>query len=119
MKNHPCLSCGACCAYFRISFHWTETSSESYAVPIEKTIGISPYVNAMIGTREKDPRCIALQGVIGTDVSCDIYLNRPGCCRQFKASYEDGFVNQRCEQARINQGLSILSRNDWPELESL
>ncbi|HOC10952.1 MAG TPA: YkgJ family cysteine cluster protein, partial [Thermomonas sp.] len=21
---HPCLSCGACCAYFRVSFHWSE-----------------------------------------------------------------------------------------------
>ncbi|RBC12798.1 YkgJ family cysteine cluster protein, partial [Xanthomonas oryzae pv. oryzae] len=19
---HPCLTCGACCAYFRVSFHW-------------------------------------------------------------------------------------------------
>ncbi|RBD09468.1 YkgJ family cysteine cluster protein, partial [Xanthomonas oryzae pv. oryzae] len=21
---HPCLTCGACCAYFRVSFHWSE-----------------------------------------------------------------------------------------------
>ena len=113
MKKHPCQSCGACCAFFRISFHWTETLAESYAVPIDMTIGISPYVNAMIGTREEIPKCTALKGVVGKDVSCSIYLNRPGCCREFKPSYEKGSVNERCEQARLNKGLVVLSPGDW------
>ena len=25
--SNPCLSCGACCAFFRASFHWLETTS--------------------------------------------------------------------------------------------
>lgn len=25
--NHPCLRCGACCASFRVAFHWSETDA--------------------------------------------------------------------------------------------
>ena len=24
MAAHPCLRCGACCAAFRVAFHWSE-----------------------------------------------------------------------------------------------
>ncbi|MBR7358785.1 YkgJ family cysteine cluster protein, partial [Klebsiella pneumoniae] len=23
---NPCMTCGACCAYFRVSFYWAEAS---------------------------------------------------------------------------------------------
>ena len=25
---HPCLTCGACCAHFRVSFHWSEADPD-------------------------------------------------------------------------------------------
>ncbi|HWU69743.1 MAG TPA: YkgJ family cysteine cluster protein, partial [Pseudoxanthomonas sp.] len=35
---HPCLSCGACCAIFRVSLHWSEADPEQGGrVPIELT----------------------------------------------------------------------------------
>src|SRR5690606_40667371 len=34
--RHPCLACGACCAHFRISFHWSEAEPGlGGTVPIE------------------------------------------------------------------------------------
>jgi hypothetical protein len=24
MSDNPCVSCGACCAHFRVSFYWAE-----------------------------------------------------------------------------------------------
>ena len=36
--SHPCLTCGACCAFFRVSFHWSEADPEmGGVVPIELT----------------------------------------------------------------------------------
>lgn len=113
MKNHPCLSCGACCAFYRVSFHWTETLADSHGVPIELTQEISPHKNSMNGTNQKKPSCVALSGVIGTATSCDIYENRPGACRSFKASYEDGTQNKGCEEARFSKGLEHLTLADW------
>ena len=35
---HPCLTCGACCAHFRVSFHWSEADPEQGgAVPAALT----------------------------------------------------------------------------------
>ncbi len=113
MKNHPCQSCGACCAYYRVSFHWTETSSESFGVPIELTSTISQYANAMNGTNQKTPSCVALLGVVGKSTSCGIYYNRPGACRNFAPSYENGLENTDCETARHSKGLTSLTLADW------
>ncbi|MGZ3727172.1 MAG: YkgJ family cysteine cluster protein [Pseudobdellovibrio sp.] len=110
---HPCLSCGACCAFFRVSFHWTETAAESHGVPIALTNQISPYMNAMNGTNQAEPSCVALKGVIGEATSCSIYERRPDCCRSFKASFEDGTRNTRCEEARLSKGLKGLELSDW------
>lgn len=110
---HPCLSCGACCAFFRVSFHWTETAAESHGVPIALTKQINPYMNAMNGTDQAKPSCVALKGVIGKSTSCSIYENRPDCCRTFKASFEDGSRNEDCEKARLGKGLKVLQTSDW------
>ncbi len=114
MQNHPCLSCGACCAFFRVSFHWSETLSDSHGVPENLTLPLNPYVNAMMGTETTKPVCIALKGVVGQSAHCEIYLNRPQCCRSFSASFEDGTKNDRCDEARVGKGLLKLGPNDWP-----
>lgn len=113
MINHPCLSCGACCAFFRVSFHWSETLIESFGVPFGASRSVSPHMNSMNGTDQEQPRCEALTGVIAKNVSCQIYENRPSTCRTFSPSFEDGLRNEGCETARIKHGLDILSRSDW------
>lgn len=110
---HPCLSCGACCSFFRVSFHWTETYPESHGVPLEMTNQISPTVNAMNGTGGAAPRCVALSGVIGQSARCGIYQNRPGICRAFSASFEDGTRNIDCDRARLSKGLLVLTTESW------
>ena len=113
MSDHPCLSCGACCNFFRVSFHWSETLFESYRVPTEMTDELTLYRNVMTGTDQVNPRCVAFTGVVGKLVGCAIYKNRPGCCRDFKASFEDGIKSLTCDQARAAKGLSLLQIEDW------
>jgi uncharacterized protein len=117
MKTHPCLRCGACCAYFRVSFHWTETSNESHGVPVQLTNWLTPHQNSMNGTTQANPKCVALLGVVGQATSCKIYDNRPSPCRSFKPSYEDGVRNVNCEKARTSKGLISLTSADWPVSE--
>ena len=106
--NHPCLSCGACCAHFRVSFYWAEP------VPEELTEKITPHLSCMKGTNTTgSPRCVALDGQIGERVNCSIYEIRSGACRRFEASYENGQENQRCAAARLKHGLRPLLPSDW------
>lgn len=58
-------------------------------------------------------RCVALHGHVGRHVSCRIYQNRPSPCRNFKASYEDGTQNPRCDESRVARGLEPLTLKDW------
>lgn len=58
-------------------------------------------------------RCQALHGHIGKFVGCGIYENRPSPCRNFKASFEDGIQNPRCDQCREARGLRPLTLDDW------
>ena len=105
----PCLRCGACCAHFRVSFYWAE--AESFlggTVPAELTIPINPHRVAMRGTQHSPPRCTALSGELGTQVSCSIYAQRPTPCREFAQSWADGQHNERCDRARAAFGLPPL-----------
>ncbi len=112
---HPCLSCGACCATYRVSFHYDEMRAESHGVPEALSRQISPYQNAMIGTDQAKPMCVALKGEIGKSIHCTIYENRPNCCRIFKASYEDGHHHVSCDEARSGKSLAHLTPADWRE----
>ncbi len=75
-ENNPCLTCGACCAYFRVSFFWGECTSAGGVVPDELVVQINPTRVAMIGTDAKPCRCIGLEGEIGKSVSCSLYAQR-------------------------------------------
>ncbi len=115
MSNpNPCLSCGACCAYFRVSFHWTETTDySSGTVPIELTEPVDGFRQAMRGTSQKQPRCVALDGTIGSAVHCAIYTKRSSTCQEFMPSWEDGTPNPLCDKARLNYGLLPLTPEIW------
>ena len=111
---HPCLSCGACCAYFRVSFYSTEISPDSLHVPKELTVTIDVHESIMTGTDAiQSPRCVALAGTVGKDGSCRIYENRPSPCRKFEASYAYGVKEPRCDEARAAHGMRALTLQDY------
>lgn len=104
--GNPCLNCGACCAFFRVSFYWGEVHSD-FAVPEALTEPISHSRLAMRGTNQPGPRCVALEGEVGGCASCAIYEHRPSPCRDFEA-YDPGGA---CNRARAAHGLPPLEHN--------
>lgn len=108
-----CLSCGACCASFRVSFYWAEAdASQAHAVPEHLTEKLNTHRSCMRGTNSDKPRCTALNGEVGEAVSCGIYNNRPSPCREFPVSWEHGEHNDACDRARLRWGLPILNPDD-------
>ena len=111
---HPCLRCGACCAYFRVSFHWSEAAPElGGRVPSELTEPLRQHERAMRGTSQAQPRCIALDAEIGRHSRCTIHARRPSVCAAVPASYEFGQPSRQCDLSRIAHGLPALSPDDW------
>jgi Fe-S-cluster containining protein len=112
---HPCLSCGACCAYFRVAFHWSEAdASLDGVVPPELTETLDPHRLVMRGTQASQPRCVALQGTVGTAAHCGIYERRPSVCREVEPSWEFGRPSAQCDKARLGHGLPPLTPEHWP-----
>lgn len=127
--ENPCLRCGACCAYFRVSFYWGETDpTQGGTVPEESTEMFTGLRVCMKGTNQSHPRCMALKGEIGRRVYCSIYACRPGPCRQFGVHWVRGHVYyraddlERCNKARKAWSLPplkpYLSRAHNPGLRS-
>lgn len=115
VRANPCLSCGACCAYYRVSFHWSEAEKAlGGTVPASLTEELTPFLRCMAGTNQKHPRCVALRGVIGRRVRCRIHARRPSTCREFGPAWESGAVRAsddglaRCNAARAAWGLVAL-----------
>lgn len=107
--TNPCLTCGACCAYYRVSFHWAETDRFlGGKTPADLTFKADLHRAAMHGTSGPSPRCIALEGEIGRAVRCTIYSRRPSPCREFSASWVNGERSERCDRARAAHGLAPL-----------
>lgn len=40
---NPCMTCGACCACFRVSFYWAEGDDASGRVPASLTEPVTPF----------------------------------------------------------------------------
>lgn len=114
--SHPCLTCGACCAYFRVSFYWREI--EEKTIPNEFIEDINNVYACMAGTNQKDSKCCALNGTIGNVVECSIYEKRPSPCSNFVPSYERGVKNERCDEARIKHKLKPLTLSDWDQVRN-
>ena len=111
--THPCLSCGACCAAYRVSFHWSEADPElGGAVPVELTETLGAHQRCMRGTWSDQPHCIALAGTVGEAAHCTIYASRPSPCRELRMSWEDGTPNPQCDRARARYGLAPLTPED-------
>jgi Fe-S-cluster containining protein len=111
---HPCQHCGACCASFRVAFHWMETEpSMEGRVPAAFTEKFGLHRVAMRGTQTYAPRCVALQGEVGDEVRCSIYAQRPSVCRDLQAAWEHGEPSAQCDKARKRYGLPPLTPDDW------
>ena len=110
MPDFSCLSCGACCAAFRVDFHCSDlATAEHPGVPVKLTVALTATLVRMRGTDEAPPRCIALEGQIGQQVRCKIYAQRPGPCRDFAPYAPLGIGDDACDRARRRHGLSPLA----------
>lgn len=104
----PCLSCGACCSFFRVSFYWGEAESAGGYVPDQLTHKINDVFSCMKGTERAPQRCVALLGEVGSQVRCSIYNNRSSACREFECHSETLAGNPDCNRARVSHGLPAL-----------
>ena len=112
---HPCLSCGACCAHYRVSFHWSEADpAVGGRVPAGLTVPLRSHELAMRGTAGgSKTRCVALDAEIGRRSRCSIHPVRPQACRDVPASWESGEASPQCDRARLAHGLPLLTAADW------
>lgn len=105
----PCLSCGACCITYRVTLPRSELDSvPGGKVPAALT---EPYTATTACMREQADtpgRCIALEGSVGTAVSCSIYAQRPDACREFAPLTLFGRGDAACNEARRRCGLAPL-----------
>lgn len=119
MPANPCLTCGACCTLYRVSFHWMEAEDFTPGgVPLD-FVEQAPLAHRLMmkGTGAPPHRCVCLQGEIGIEIGCSIHPRRPSPCREFPVSYEDGVTpNPRCDQARAKYGMPPLEA-DWAKAE--
>ena len=110
MSDFACLSCGACCAAFRVDFHRADlATSETVGVPEALTVPLTATLVRMRGTDEAPQRCVALEGELGRQVSCSIYDRRPGPCRDFAPYAPLGMGDDACDRARRRYGLPPLA----------
>lgn len=111
---HPCLRCGACCAQYRVAFHWSEAEPAlGGVVPIELTEKLDPHRLVMQGTQAAKPHCVALRGELGKSAHCGIYERRPSVCRDVEPSWEFGRASLQCDKARLAHGMAPLTPADW------
>ncbi|MFT4243518.1 MAG: YkgJ family cysteine cluster protein [Acidovorax sp.] len=96
---HPCLTCGACCASFRVDFSAHETEAQGGSVPDGLAVDVTDTTRRMRGTDHSPARCAALTGKVGARAACGIYEWRPSPCREFEAG------SPACERARMRHGL--------------
>ena len=73
---HPCRSCGACCAAYRVRFPAREI--RDLGVPRAAT---EPWIKDHVQLRRQGGVCASHVGVVGRDSTCGIYGNRPSPCR--------------------------------------
>lgn len=101
-SEHPCLSCGACCATFRVDFAVEELDELGGSVPAGLAVEVNGSTCRMRGTDHVPIRCAALTGQVGVKAACGIYEWRPSPCREFAEGSE------ACQRARARHQLAPL-----------
>lgn len=93
-----CMTCGACCAASPcIGVSPTENVPEEDFWEITADGGI--VVDRFLKRTDETFSCVALEGVIGEQVSCRIYEHRPRACRLFEAG------SDKCRALRRAYGI--------------
>lgn len=85
-----CESCGACCAY-----SWTWPTF----VGVHDGDGVPRHLTENGRMRCDGDRCTALRGIIGDEVTCIVYEDRPLVCMEFAAG------SDACHAVRVHFGL--------------
>lgn len=101
---NPCLTCGACCMTFRVSFYWAEPCAAG--LPPQMTEQVTPHVACMAGTNASQPRCAALGRGDAGPMACGVYAHRPSPCREVQVG------DDKCTRARERHGMAALGRVD-------
>jgi Fe-S-cluster containining protein len=99
-RDNPCLSCGACCMTYRVSFYWAE--ADQLGIPAELTEQVTPHIACMAGTSGGNPRCAALGAGSAGPMACGVYERRPSPCRELEPG------DDKCQKARACHGLPPL-----------
>jgi len=115
-SKNVCLGCGACCAFFRVSFYWREADpAQGGKVPLDFVEEETEFYDNLKGTNQSHPYCAALSGKIGEKVGCTIYARRPSPCREFGIHFRHGknCISpedlERCNKARAAWNLPPLT----------
>ena len=66
------------------------------------TTKVNDFYACMAGTGSATPHCTALQGVVGEQVTCMVYEQRPAPCREVEPG------DDKCNRARARHGLHAL-----------
>jgi uncharacterized protein len=106
--ENPCLSCGACCASFRVDFARDEWAPAGGSVPEGLADELNDSRCRMRGTDHSPPRCAALVGTVGRQAQCGIHEWRPSPCREFGLRAPAGLGDEACDRARRRHGLEPL-----------
>jgi Fe-S-cluster containining protein len=101
-EKHPCQSCGACCASYRVDFAVDELDDMGGQVPSGLAVEVNGATWRMRGTDHVPVRCAALTGKVGEAVACGIYEWRPNPCQELEPG------SYGCEKARARHGLPQL-----------
>jgi Fe-S-cluster containining protein len=99
-SDNRCLSCGACCMSFRVSFYWREALE--LGLPETMTEQVTPHMACMAGTNASKPYCAALAKGDAGPMACGVYAHRPSPCRDVAVG------DDKCLRARALHGLRPL-----------
>ncbi|GAC1530699.1 MAG: YkgJ family cysteine cluster protein [Ramlibacter sp.] len=102
-QPHPCQTCGACCAAYRVDFAVYELDDMGGRVPAGLAVEVNGSTCRMRGTDHVPIRCAALTGTVGVRTGCAIYEWRPNPCRELEPG------SHGCDKARVRHGLAPLN----------
>ena len=77
-------------------------------MPEHYTEPVTAVYSCMAGTSQPQPRCVALAGEIGRQVSCGMYEARSSSCKEVQ------IADAQCNKARAAHGLIALIPLDAP-----
>ena len=107
-SSDACVSCGACCANYRVSFYWAEAER----MPANMVEPLTAVYSCMKGTNQAQVKCIALQGEVGQQVSCSIYTIRSSTCKEVQ------IADDHCNKARLAHNLIPLINIEQQDSEN-